>query len=127
MTEMLAPGVWPCKHCESPVVIRQLRGRRWPFDRALQRADDVPEELRFVPVRAGHGVIMLPSRDMAPRRLEGIVWFAQRHTCAEWLRWYRDQRQRQLDAAADRHHDLHETLAQIFGLADDTEEAEVAG
>lgn len=122
MTEPRPAGVWPCQHCTAPVVIRQIRdGRRWPFDRALLLEDDVPEQLRFVPVRAGHGVIMLPATDMAPRRLEGIRWFAQRHTCAAWLRW-RDAQRRARRDELDVGMDIHDALIEALGLgsADET-------
>lgn len=116
MTEPLAPGVWPCTHCKSPIVIRQIRdGRRWPFDRLMLSEDDVPEPLRFVPVPWGHGVLMLPAADMAPRRLEGVRWFAQRHTCAAWLRWYNENRKAR-QAEDDDDMSIHHALIKALGL-----------
>jgi hypothetical protein len=116
----LPPGVWLCQHCTSPVVIRPIRdGRRWPFERTMQSADDAAEDMRFVPVRSGHGTVMVPARDMAPRRLEAIRWFAVRHTCAEWLRWFRDQQEARRNAREDADHSFADALEQILGMSED--------
>lgn len=119
-TADLPSGVWPCTHCKAPVVIRMVRDRRrWPFDRALLPAEEVPEYLRYVPVPSGHGVVMVPAADMSPRRIEGIRWYAQRHTCAAWLRWFRDKRTAEQAARDDEVGSIADALAEVLGLSVD--------
>lgn len=106
----MTPGAVPCRHCGATVVIRQIRdGRRWPFDRALRAAADVAEPLRYVPVAGGGHVVMVPAADMADRKLEGVRWFATRHTCAAWFMAHRRRDAAEVDSLAD-------ALAEVFGL-----------
>lgn len=103
MSDMTLPsGVWACKHCGEPVVIRQIRGgRRWPFNRALVAAEDLPENLRYVPQHAGWGIIMVPASDMNPYRLKDVRWYAERHTCAQWLMSHRRERNDDVESLGD--------------------------
>lgn len=110
-TGELPPGVWECTHCKDPVVIRVIRdGRRWPFDRALVEAADVAEDLRFVPTRAGGVIVMVPVSDVSERRLQGVRWFARRHTCVQWLMAQRAQ----LEAARDQDGGFADALLQLL-------------
>lgn len=104
-------GVQPCRYCDRPVVLRQLvTGKARPFNQALAAAADVPEEQRYVPVPSGRVVVMVPATNLSERRLEGVRWYAELHTCVQWLR-AQSERRYATDSLADVAEDVFAVLA----------------
>jgi len=109
-----------CRHCEEQIMICQLRDGKWlPFNLAMiEAAPDAVDA--FLPIRSGASAVLVPLADVAPRQLEDIRWYAQRHRCAAFLRTVAAKR---AERAAQREgvDSLAEALAEHFGLAESKE------
>jgi hypothetical protein len=101
-------------------MICQIRGGKWlPFNLAMVEA--APDAVdAFLPVRTGATAVLVAIADVAPRQLQDIRWYAQRHRCAAFLRGVAARRE---ERAAQREgvDSLAEALAEHFGLTDETE------
>ena len=76
----------PCRSCEKPVAICAVRGGTWmPFELELiPAATDAVDA--YLPLRHGHLVVFTPIGEVAPRHIDSVRWYAQRHRCAPYLR-----------------------------------------
>lgn len=85
-----------CRDCGKPVAISRVRGGAWmPFERqAIPAADDAVDA--YLPRICGARLAMVPIGEVAPRHLEGVRWYAQRHRCGEYLRSKAEAYQAQL-------------------------------
>jgi hypothetical protein len=76
-----------CRHCGRPIALSRVRGRTrtWiPFERqTIPAAADAIDA--YLPVTTGGRFAMVPISEIAPRHLEGIRWYAQRHRCAPYF------------------------------------------
>jgi hypothetical protein len=76
----------PCHSCGKTVAICYVRGGTWmPFELDLipAAADAVDA---YLPLRIVHAVTFVPIEEVAPRHIESVRWYAQRHRCAAYLR-----------------------------------------
>lgn len=75
----------PCRSCGKRIAICALRSGIWaPFELALipATADAVDA---YLPLRHGAVVVFTPIGDVAPRHIDSVRWYAQRHRCASYL------------------------------------------
>lgn len=75
-----------CRSCGKAIAICAVRGGTWmPFELSLipAAADSVDA---YLPLRHGDLVVFHPIDEVAPRHIESVRWYAQRHRCAEYMR-----------------------------------------
>lgn len=107
-----------CRHCEKRIMICQILGGKWiPFSfEMIEAAPDAVDA--YVPISSPGSVILAPIADVAPRRLAGVRWYAQRHRCTEFFRSLAAKR---AERVAQREHvdSLAAAIAEYFGAPEE--------